>query len=233
MDDTQSTDHNGARACHRCSRNPGIVYVLSNPAMPGYVKVGRTGGNSPEDVLRRMGSLDKTGVPRAFYCEYAAVVADHGEAEQVLLRAFGENRVRRNREFLEGIPPYRVIAIVKHLALEDVTPGPDLGDAELNPDEDSSERPPRMPSVKFSRLGIKPGDSLEWADDPNISCQVIRDGRVCYEGKEYALSRLTARLKGGKAEYVQVQPYWLFRDQTLGELWSDYLSSEDNDGSGG
>ena len=214
---------------------PELFTSLAIRQMPGYVKVGRTGGNSPEDVLSRMRDLDKTGVPRAFYCEYAAVVADHKEAEQVLLTAFGENRVRRNREFLEDIPPYRVTAIVKHLALKNVTPGPglDLGDAGLNPDEASSERPPRTPSVKFSRLGIEPGDSLEWADDPNISCQVIRDGRVSYEGCEYAISQLTAKLRGGRAAYLQVQPYWLFKDQTLGELWSNYLSSEDNGGSGG
>ena len=85
-------------------RNPGIVYVLTNPAMPDYVKVGRTSGNEPKDVLDRMGQLDSTGVPRAFKCEYAAVVAEHEQTEQMLLTAFGENRVRQGREFLEGIP---------------------------------------------------------------------------------------------------------------------------------
>ena len=50
-------------------RNPGIVYVLSNPAMPDYVKVGKTSGIEPKDVLVRMKELDSTGVPRAFKCE--------------------------------------------------------------------------------------------------------------------------------------------------------------------
>ena len=233
MSDAQSTDPNNAEICSRCSRNPGIVYVLSNPAMPNYVKVGRTGGNRPQDVLDRMRQLDQTGVPRAFYCEYAAVVADYEEAEQVLLRAFGENRVRQNREFLEGIPPYRVTAMLRYLALKDMTPGPDLGGAMPNPDGSPPEKPSKTPPVRFSKLGIGPGNSLQWADDPGISCEVIRDGRVSYEGTEYALSRLTATLKGGKAEFVQVQPYWLFEGRTLGELWSDYLSSEDDDDSAG
>ena len=86
-------------------QNPGIVYVLSNPAMPDYIKVGCTRGNAPKDVLDRMRQLDTTGVPRAFKCEYAALVAQYEDTEEVLLTAFGENRVRQGREFLEGIPP--------------------------------------------------------------------------------------------------------------------------------
>ena len=32
-------------------KNPGIVYVLSNPAMDGYLKIGKTKGESPQDVI--------------------------------------------------------------------------------------------------------------------------------------------------------------------------------------
>ena len=42
----------------------GIVYVLSNPAMPEIVKIGKT-----SDLTERMKSLSKpTGVPLAFEC---------------------------------------------------------------------------------------------------------------------------------------------------------------------
>ena len=140
-------------------KNPGIVYVLSNPAMPDYVKVGRTRGSVPKDVLDRMGQLDTTGVPRAFKCEYAAFVAEYEEAEQVLLTAFGENRVRQGREFLEGIPPYRVMAMLKHIAIKDVTP--DQGSI---PD-DTQEKAVRLPPFKFPMARIEPGAHLQWADD--------------------------------------------------------------------
>ena len=63
--------------------------------MHDYIKVGSTRGNAPKDVLDRMRQLDSTGVPRAFKCEYAAVVAEYEKTEQVLLTAFGENRVRQ------------------------------------------------------------------------------------------------------------------------------------------
>ena len=215
MSNEQLADLNDAGA-----RNPGIVYVLSNPAMPDYVKVGRTGGNEPKDVLARMGQLDTTGVPRAFKCEYAAVVAEYEQTEQVLLTAFGENRVRQGREFLEGIPPYRVIAVLKHVALKDVTPDP-----RAMPDE-TPEKPLKLPAFRFSMAGIYPGASLEWADDPSRSCEVIGDRQVSCDGQEYSLSRLTAILKGWNVSYAQVGPYWLYEGRTLDELRTDYLSDE-------
>ena len=50
----------------------GIVYVLTNPAMPGMVKIGKTG----REVEARLNDLYTTGVPLPFECAYAARVAD-------------------------------------------------------------------------------------------------------------------------------------------------------------
>ena len=215
MSNTQSFDSNDTGVL-----NPGIVYVLSNPAMPDYVKVGKTSGNGSKDVLDRMSQLDTTGVPRAFKCEYAAVVAEYEKVEQVLLTGFGENRVRQGREFLEGIPPYRVIAFLKHLAVIDVTP--DSG----APHDEIPEKPLRLPAFRFSMAGIQPGASLHWADDPSKTCEVIGDRQVSYQDQEYSLSRLTAILKGWNVSNAQVGPYWLFGGRTLEELRTEYLSIE-------
>ena len=46
----------------------GIVYVLTNPAMPRMVKIGRTG----REIGARLSDLYTTGVPLPFECEYAA-----------------------------------------------------------------------------------------------------------------------------------------------------------------
>lgn len=186
--------------------------------MPDYIKVGSTGGDAPKDVLDRMRELDSTGVPRAFKCEYAAVVAEYKKTEQVLLTAFGENRVRQGREFLEGIPPYRVIAMLKHISQTDVTP-----EHESTPQE-SQEKPLRLPPFRFSMAGIEPGASLQWADDNSKTCTVTGDRTVSYEGQEYSLSRLTAILKGWNVSNAQVGPYWLFGGQTLDELRTEYLA---------
>ena len=44
----------------------GIVYVLTNPAMEGLVKIGKTSRSALEN---RMGALYSTGVPFPFNCE--------------------------------------------------------------------------------------------------------------------------------------------------------------------
>lgn len=51
-----------------------FVYVLTNPSMPGLVKVGKT-TTSPG---QRMAELHTTGVPTAFELEFCAEVAYFG-----------------------------------------------------------------------------------------------------------------------------------------------------------
>ena len=48
----------------------GTVYVLTNPAMPDLVKIGKT----TRDISLRLSDLYTTGVPLPFECEYAAKV---------------------------------------------------------------------------------------------------------------------------------------------------------------
>ena len=143
--------------------NTGIVYILSNVAMPGYLKIGQTSGDSSDDVQQRMRELyNHTGVPRTFNCEYAAVVNDYKNVEQTILYAFDHLRVNPNREFLEGIDPVRVRAILELSALKEVTPNAtSVGYGESS----ENEKPPRAERFKFSMVGISIGSFLEWADD--------------------------------------------------------------------
>lgn len=85
----------------------GIVYVLINEAMPGYVKVGKT-----DSIERRLRDLDWTNLPLPFECFYAARVADATFVEGQLHEAFGDNRVRARREFFR-ISPERVVAALR------------------------------------------------------------------------------------------------------------------------
>ena len=56
----------------------GWVYVISNPAMPGLVKV----GFSLKDPSLRAVELDGTGIPHPFNVEYEALVNSPREVEQ-------------------------------------------------------------------------------------------------------------------------------------------------------
>lgn len=52
-------------------QNYGIVYVLTNPAMPDLVKIGMT---NRDNVDARMKELFNTNVPVLFECGYACKV---------------------------------------------------------------------------------------------------------------------------------------------------------------
>ena len=72
----------------------GFVYVLTNAAMPGYVKIGLT---QQDDVADRVRQLDNTSTPLPFEVYYAAKVPDCRKLERTLHFVFGEKRARLNR----------------------------------------------------------------------------------------------------------------------------------------
>ncbi len=71
----------------------GIVYVLTNPEMPGLVKIGKT---SRKEVHQRLIELYSTGVPVPFECEYAARVSDETLVEKAFHTAFEPYRINPN-----------------------------------------------------------------------------------------------------------------------------------------
>ena len=100
---------------------PNIIYVLTNPAMPGLVKIGMT---DKDNVQHRMSELYTTGVPFPFECVAARQIndADALEIEKALHTAFSPNRVNPSREFFE-IDSEQVQVILRILPGQDVTPG--------------------------------------------------------------------------------------------------------------
>ena len=76
---------------------PGYVYVLTNPSMPGLVKVGRTA----RDPRKRASELRTTGVPGRFKVEYQAKARDAVLAEGIAHRMLSSHRVANDREFFK------------------------------------------------------------------------------------------------------------------------------------
>jgi hypothetical protein len=78
----------------------GYVYVLSNPAMPGFVKVGRSihGGHS------RGRSLYQTGVPAPYVLEFEIYAKDHEWLEAQAHKSLRFNRANPDREFFKCPP---------------------------------------------------------------------------------------------------------------------------------
>ena len=192
----------------------GAVYVLSNEAMEGYIKIGRTDTPTIESVAQRVRNLDDTNMPLPFNCEHASAVEDAPTVEKALHEAFGDYRVRPKREFFYNLAPFRVIALLKPIAIEDVTPSSEHADAT---EDGKIKVPPRRPSFRFATVGIPDGATLQWADDPTIECQVDGDTTyVIYEGQRWAISTLAQKLKGWKRPPAGPE-YFLYEDETLRE----------------
>ncbi|HEY0490918.1 MAG TPA: GIY-YIG nuclease family protein [Telluria sp.] len=74
----------------------GIVYILTNPSMPGLVKIGMT----TRDVSSRLRELNSaTGVPQAFEVIYTVAVVDCAAAERFVHEALHSKRTNQGREF--------------------------------------------------------------------------------------------------------------------------------------
>ena len=189
----------------------GAVYVLSNEAMEGYIKIGRTDTPTVESVAQRVRDLDVTNMPRPFNCERASAVEDALTVEKALHEAFGDYRVRPRREFFYNLAPFRVVAILRLLEIADLTPP--SGETQ-NPDG-GEPKPIRKLPFRFAAVDIPDGATLQWADDPTKECTV--DGNaVVYKGRRLSISSLAQELKGWKTQ-PSGTPYWLYEEETLQE----------------
>ena len=133
------------------STQTGIVYVLTNPAMPGLVKIGKT---SRADVAARLSELYSTGVPVPFECAYAAKVTDEGQVERAFHRAFGPYRVNPKREFFT-IEAEQAIALLELMALENVTPNlqEEADSIDTGAKDAAKKLKSRLPNLNFLEMG--------------------------------------------------------------------------------
>jgi hypothetical protein len=200
-----------------------FVYILTNEAMPGIIKIGLTENSVSERVLQ----LDTTSVPVPFQCYYAARVDDHKKVERALHTAFGDFRVRPNREFFK-MDPFRVKAILEVMALEDVTPKNELV---ATPEDSAALRATGSNSrrFKFSSAGIPLGATLNFVKDSNLTAVITSDTEVTYKGKSFSLTLAALEaLKDCGYNWTSVQgpEYWLYNGETAGSLRSRLLEME-------
>ncbi len=191
-----------------------IVYVLINEAMPGYVKVGRTG-----DLAVRMRQLDTTGVPLPFECYYAKRVKDAVFVENRILAAFGDHRVRKNREFL-SIAPEKVKAALQIAEGEDVMVAEEAV-VESQDDIDALARAKsRKRNFTFSMIGLEPGTVLVHTHDPEATCTAYDDRYVMFEGEVMSLSRSAGIVvqRQGLSPQVAGTAYWTYNGKRLWEI---------------
>ena len=200
--------------------NGGIVYVLTNPAMPGIVKIGKT----CRELDSRLNELYSTGVPLPFECAYAARVEDESKVERAFHIAFAPNRVNSRREFF-NIDPEQAMGLLGLLALEDVTPQVQEIASRVDPESRvSSERfKRRKPSMKFSDVDVPLGSVLQFSDGDQL-CTVISDRQVEYENQLWSLSGLAQHLLQHPRS-VRGSMYFMYKNKRLSDIYDELFEN--------
>lgn len=192
----------------------GIVYILTNAAMPGYIKIGLT---QQDDVASRVKQLDNTSLPLPFECYYSASVPDCRRLERTLHFVFGEKRARLNREFFTASPDL-VKAIIELVAIREVT----LSDAEqdISPKE-RREIDAEQQRRTLGKLGIEPGSVLTFLKDPEVTCEVHDSKKVLFRGEVVSLSRaalIAIHDMGFEWPTANGFEYWTYGGAKLSEM---------------
>ena len=199
----------------------GIVYVLTNPEMPGLVKIGKT---SRKEVQQRLIELYSTGVPVPFECEYAAKVSDETAVEKAFHTAFEPYRINPNREFFR-IDPEQAIALLALLADEDVTPGVQQEADDVESDtvaRATIAKRSRRPNLNFEEMGIPIGSKLKFINSDE-TVEVTDSRRVKYKEETYYLTTVAKILLGddNNSNMSRTTSYWTYNGQSLSEIYED------------
>ena len=201
----------------------GIVYVLTNPAFENYSKIGKT-----TNLEQRFRSLDNTSVPLPFRCVFAVEVDDENEVERYLHQVFADHRTRSTREFFE-VDAHRVIAAMKLTRGRDVTPKDDIAEDEegIRAIEKAARKPRKTYSLFDAKLKI--GDVLRYANNEDITAEVVSQKKILFEGVETSLSASALTLlqrDGYKWRTVNGWNFWIFENETVADRLNTVLEDQ-------
>lgn len=90
--------------------NPGYVYILINPSMPGLIKIGKTLRDSRE----RARQLRTTGIPTPFQVAFEIFSEEHDNLEASIHRELIDFKVSADREFFR-YPMDKAILLLQKL----------------------------------------------------------------------------------------------------------------------
>lgn len=208
----------------------GVIYILTNPSFPEYVKIGYA-----DDIDKRLQQLNRSEcIPFAFrvYATYevSSRLSDlkiHSIIDKLNpnLRSIENfNGKQRVREFY-AMPPEDAYSILEAIAeihgcsekLKLAPMSEAAREAEETAQEIDAERKERQSPFRFSMCGIQPGEQIEYADNNEIKCTVIDDRTVDYCGKQYSLSALAQLLLGSKHP-VAGPRYFKYKSERLNDI---------------
>ncbi len=201
----------------------GKIYVLTNDAMPDYIKIGYT---AADDVETRMKQLDTTGLPLPFRLHACIEVENAQQLERLAHDVFASQRARSNREFFL-MEPETAVRYLKAVSLNDASAKWIAADQQMidetgNPLGEAQVVKPKQASFTFSAAEVPLGAEVQFVRDPSIKAKVVSDTEVEFEGSVIRLSPLTRlifeRQGTVNASGAYAGPdYFTFQDEILSD----------------
>lgn len=212
------------------SEKQGVIYILTNPSFPEYVKIGYA-----DDIDKRLQQLNRSEcIPFAFrvYATYEVnsrlsdlkihSIIDKLNPNLRSVESFkGKQRVR---EFYAMSPEdaYSILEAIAEIhgcgdKLKIITPTEEEMTAEATAQEIDTESTERATNFSFSKCGIVPGEVIEYYDNPENTAVVVDDRNVEYKGETMSLTAL-AKLLSGKKYSIAGPKFFKYRGERLTDI---------------
>ena len=213
----------------------GVIYILTNPSFPEYVKIGYA-----KDIEQRLLQLNRSEtIPFAFrvYATYDVVTPlsdlilhDLIDGLNPDLRAIETfNGKKRTREFYEMTPEYayNILSSIAKLSgtesrLKRIKPeGHEVEDIKM---AEEAEKAYRRGPFTFSSVGIDPGEIISFVPDLSITATVVDDKHIRSGETVTSLSGAAKSILHKNA--LQGPKYWSYN----GKILDDIRTEKENGG---
>lgn len=186
-----------------------IIYVLTNQAMPGLIKIGIT--DNLEKRIRDLSS--STSVPVPFQCYYARRVDNPKEIENALQYSLSDYRININREFFD-IEPEKIKKLLETYSGENVSPT--IKDNFTEEDKESLSNISKRKKFNFKMIGLEKGAIINFIEKPEITAEVYSETEILYNNEITTLSAAAQKIKNKSS--LQGTIYWIYNGETLDTL---------------
>ena len=213
----------------------GVIYILTNPSFPEYVKIGYA-----KDIEQRLLQLNRSEtIPFAFrvYATYDVVAPlsdlilhDLIDGLNPDLRAIETfNGKKRTREFYEMTPEYayNILSSIAKMSgtesrLKRIKPeGHEVEDIKM---AEEAEKAYRRGPFTFSSVGINPGEIISFVPDLSITATVVDDKHIRIGETVTSLSGAAKSILHKNA--LQGPKYWSYN----GKILDDIRTEKENGG---
>ena len=208
----------------------GVIYILTNPSFEDYVKIGYA-----DDINKRLQQLNRSEcIPFAFrvYATYRVnsrlsdlkihAIIDKLNPNLRSIETF--NGQRRVREFYAMSPEdaYSILEAIAeiHGCIDNLRrwePNQDALQDEQIAQEIVEEKRLRDGNITFSACQIPIGATLEFYNNPEITCTVFDDRRVKYNNEVMYMTTM-AKLVTGKTTIGNGPRYFRYKGTSLWDI---------------